>query len=180
MREGEEERTDLPWSDARTIAWLRDTKRGQTILRKASEKLVEQAVKERLEAECRTCQQLGSPPKVLVVVRRLGGWPGVEVFWEPGVMVRCEELVDSENDAELEVLCETLLRLQLPKPWKHLVDCRSDSMVFWGLSAEGRLEALDTLRVLREYKEFTQTDSNPKRTQGERLAATQETEAAQR
>jgi len=45
-----------------------------------------------------------------------------------------------------------LLRAQLPKFWKHLVDCRCESMVFTGLTAERRLESVETLRLLSELE----------------------------
>ena len=124
--------------------WLIGSKDGSKVLR--------QAAMELLEEECRKCERRGPIPRVLVVVRRLGPLPGVEVYREQGVQVRLEELVDSCDDAALERLVDELLRAQLPKFWKHLVDCRCESMVFTGLTAERRLESVETLRLLNELE----------------------------
>ena len=125
--------------------WLRDTVAGQTI--------VQEVAKDVLEKACRNCERLRPYPRVLVVVRRLGRHPGVEVYREKGITVRLEELVDSQDDAGLERLVENLLRAQLPRSWKHLVDCRSESMVFTELTATRRIESLETLKLLRELKD---------------------------
>jgi len=85
-------------------------------------------------------------------VRRLGRYPGVEVYREKGVNVWLEELVDSQDDPAIERLVDDLLVAQLPRNWKHLVDCRSDSIVFTGLTAERQMESLITLELLRELK----------------------------
>jgi hypothetical protein len=137
------------WPETRTFpknlaalrAWLRDTEAGRELLREAA--------KDVLENECRKCQRLRPYPKVLAVVRRLGFKPGVEIFHEKGVTVRCEELVDSKGESALEILCEDLLVAQLPKAWKHLPDCRSDSRVFRGLTVDQEIESRQTLYYIR-------------------------------
>lgn len=146
--EHETPRLYIPRKLGRLRAWLRDTEAGRELVRDATEGF--------LESECRTCQKRRPYPKVLVVVRRLGRHPGVEVFHEKGVTVRLEELVDSEDDKAMEILVEELLVHQLPRSWKTLVTCRSDSQVFTGLTAERKLrmvELRDWLNVMSEFRE---------------------------
>ena len=142
--EGEAKGPPIPRTLGRLRAWLRDTVAGREILKDAAIGL--------LEEECRKCERRGPVPRVLVVVRRLGPLPGVEVYREPGVHLRMEELVDSCDDAAVERLVDDLLRAQLPKYWKHLVDCRCESMVFSGLTATRRMDALEVLRLLNELE----------------------------
>lgn len=125
-------------------AWLRDSEEGNDLLRVAA--------KDFLEDTCRRCERRQPYPRVLAVARRLGPRLGVEVFYEEGVTVRCEELLGSQDNKAMEILCEDLLRAQLPKSWKHLVDCRSDSRVFTGLTAGRQIESLETLWILKELK----------------------------
>ncbi len=149
-------RTTIPRSAGQLRAWLRDTETGHEILKEASRGF--------LEDECRKCQKLRPYPKVLVVVRRLGTRPGVEVFYEKGVSVRLEELVDSKDDKELEILVETLLVDQLPKSWKTLPDSpgyRRDSMVFTGLSAITQFVHSEDLKLIRELQEFKRDQNHP-------------------
>ena len=131
-------------------AWLRDTTIGRQLFRELA--------KDVLEEECRKCQRIRPYPKVLVVVRRLGTLPCVEVFREKGVTVRLEELVDTHEDAIIEILgtelTEKLLVAQLPKPWRHLPYCKSESRCFHGITAERRLKVLGDLEELRIYREF--------------------------
>ena len=126
--------------------WLRDTVPGRT--------LVKELAKDFLEKECRRCERRRPYPRVLVVIRRLGYKPGAEVFYEKGITVRLEELVDSQGDASIELLVEKLLLAQLPRSWKHLPNCRSESMVFSGLTATRRIESLEILKLIRELKEI--------------------------
>jgi len=74
------------------------------------------------------------------------------VYYEPGILVRLEELVDSGDDAATERLADELLLAQLPKSWTHLIACRHDAIAFTGLSAERRIESLKTLLILKELE----------------------------
>ena len=139
--------TTKPWIPrtlARLRVWLAGSEDGQRLVRECSAKFFEE--------KCRACEKGIPVPRVLVVVRRLGRYPGVEVYREKGVNVWLEELVDSQDDPAIERLVDDLLVAQLPRNWKHLVDCRSDSIVFTGLTAERQMESLITLELLRELK----------------------------
>ena len=136
------EKPTFPATLAALRAWLRDTEEGRELLRETAKDVLENA--------CRRCERRRPYPRVLAVARRLGAKPGVEVYYEEGISVRCEELMDSKDDPATEILCEDLLREQLPRSWKHLVDCRSDSQVFTGLTAERCIESLETLRIIKE------------------------------
>ena len=128
----------VPKTPAQLAAWLRDTDAGR------------QVVAKQLDERCRVCQHATPPsPRVLVVVRRLGPLPGVEVFYETGVNVRLEELIDTQNDPISEVLAEELLIAQLPRLWKHLPNCRKQGMPFTSVTAERRLEAVEGIRTLK-------------------------------
>lgn len=150
----------MPWfSDKPTFPrtaiqlrpWLRDTVIGR--------QLFQELVKEFLEEKCGECQFIYAHPKVLVVVRRLGPLPGVEVFWEKGVTVRIEELVDTHDDRVIEVLAEDVIELQLPKRWRHMLHVpsyRSESQCFHSQTAGQRLKVLgdlEDLRILREFRD---------------------------
>ena len=140
-------RPTFPTTIRQLKAWLRDTTVGRA--------LMVLLTSEALENKCRACEnpQLATKPRVLVVVRRLGLHPGVEVYYENGVNVRLEELVDTKDDAAVEALADELLAVQLPRYWQHLqTSCRSQSMVFTGLTAERRTRSLEELRILRELK----------------------------
>ena len=138
-----------PRSRGQMCAWLRDTDTGREILREAADSILEDA--------CRKCHTVGPVPKVLVVARRLGRMPGVEVYHEKGVSVRLEELIDTRDDATTEILAEELLRLQLPRPWRHLLECRSQSEVFRGLAPDRVADGILTRRWLRELAEAKQS-----------------------
>ena len=142
----EQNEPSFPRTPGQLLVWLRDTDRGRALIREAASGFLEEA--------CRKCQRVRPYPKVLVVVRRLGFRPGAEVFYEKGVTVKCVELVDSEGDPATEILVEKLLIQQLPKPWKPLVACRSDSQVFTGLTAERKLRFFELRQWLRLMDEF--------------------------
>lgn len=140
----------IPQNAGHLAAWLRDTIEGRKILRDATEEF--------LEERCLNCAAVYRRPKVLVVVRRLGSRPGVEVFAERGVSVRIEEMVDTCDDPAMERLAEELLVALLPNAWKSLPGCPGymrQSQVFTGLTAERlieRLEALDWLALIRDAR----------------------------
>ena len=79
----------LPRTRGQLRAWLRGSQLGRSLLRE----LVEDVFEER----CRACERgmITPRPKVLVVARRLGPLPGVEVYAERRAHVRLEELVDT-------------------------------------------------------------------------------------
>ena len=131
-------------------AWFRDTDVGRQLFRELATDI--------LEEKCHACQFIYGHPKVLVVVRRLGSLPGVEVFWGKGVTVRLEQLVDTRDDPALEILAEDLLEAQLPEKWKpmlHVPHHRAESLCFHGLTAGQRLKVLADLEERRIYREFT-------------------------
>jgi len=97
----------FPRTERQLRAWLRDVPAGQQLVRDLASGV--------LEMECRRCERARPYPRVLVVIRRLGPLPGVEVFSERGVTVRLEELVDTQDDPVIEVLAEELLVAQLPR-----------------------------------------------------------------
>lgn len=135
----------VPRTPAQLAAWLRDTDAGRQVLA------------EQLDERCRVCLHAARPsPRVLVVVRRLGPLPGVEVFYERGVNVRLEELLDTHDDPVIEELAEELLIAQLPRLWKHLPSCRARTMPFTALTAERRLKAVEGICTLRELEAWTE------------------------
>jgi len=137
----------FPRSPRQLRAWLRDTDVGR--------RLFLELAKEALENECQQCQLIRGYPKVLIVVRRLGSLPGVEVYREKGVTIRLEELVDTRDDKDIEILAEELLEAQLPRQWKHMPHCRSESKCFHGVTAGRLLQTLHDLDELRIYREFS-------------------------
>ncbi len=144
----------FPGTAIQLRAWLRDTIVGRQMFRELA--------KDVLEEECRKCQRLRPYPKVLIVARRLRPrirrrLYGIEVFRERGVTVRVEELIDEHDDATVEILAQELLEAQLPRPWRHLPHCRSESDCFRGLTAQRRLKTLGDLEELRIYREFATT-----------------------
>lgn len=127
--------------------WLTQTDEGRALLASLTD--------ECLEERCRACQEGWlAIPRVLVVLRRLGRYPGAEVYQTNGVTVRLEELVDTQDDAELERLADELLEVQLPRTWQSVAQYgRRKSMVFTSLSAERRIRSLEELETIRELKE---------------------------
>lgn len=150
MRDYEyDEATISPESAGRLRDWLLETEWGRKIVRDAAKKF--------LEDSCRKCQQLRPYPKVLVVARRLGLYPGFEVFREPGVNVRMEEMIDIPDIADVGGIADELLIAQLPRPWKRLVECDAcyrAGEVFRGITAERQIESILGLRWLRELHEW--------------------------
>ena len=136
-------------------SWLKHTEDGQRFL--------DRLTKEALEKRCRQWQREHQPrPKVLIVLRRLGRYPGVEVYAEREVSILFHELVETENNPKLEILADEMLALQVPRSWRHLLpDYRFHDVslyqpvrgeVFRGLTIEYTLEALEELRTLRDLK----------------------------
>ena len=149
MRDFEhDEPTISPETAGRLRDWLLTTEWGR--------KIVQEAAKKFLEKECRKCEQRRPYPKVLVVARRLGLYPGFEVFQEPGVNVRMEEMIDTFGSADLELRAEELLIAKLPRPWKRLMDCNAryrDGEVFRGLGWDDSDVMIQCLRELKDEPE---------------------------
>lgn len=127
--------------------WLQETTLGREIMTDLFEKAVEK--------RCRECQNRPLKPKTLVVLRRLGRHPGVEVFAEDGVNVKVIELPDFPDD----IPAEELIRSYLPKAWKSLVDIRARNIhsgVFRGISVEEALRFSIELDILRELNRGVQ------------------------
>jgi hypothetical protein len=118
-------------------AWFRDTEEGRMI--------IQPLLKGSVEAHCRVCQTMPVKPRVLAVLRRLGRFPGVEIYSERGANVKIVELPDFPDDLAMEELLESYL----PRPWKHMayVPMRDvQSGVFRGISIENALEFEEALR----------------------------------
>ena len=78
-------------------------------------------------------------PKVLVVLRRLGWYPGAEVYAEEGVLVRLLELPEIPDVADLAPLTEKYVESQLPWSWRRVMAVRArqiHSEVYRGVSLE--------------------------------------------
>ena|GEM_PF-3352778 len=146
----------LPDTVPKLAAWLKGAAEGKKLLGELTEK----TIKEALEERCRKCEQAyRARPKVLVVVRRLGPKPGVEVYAERNVSVKMMELFDTHDDTKFEVVADEALAIMLPRSWKHLlpdhcpdVSLRQPtrSMVFTGATVERTIRSLQELRILRE------------------------------
>lgn len=139
-----DQKTEFPRTPLQLRAWLRDTETGRYLARQAARNILEEA--------CRKCQKIRPYPRVLVVVRRLGPKPGVEVYSEKGVTIMTHELVDTHDDPASEVLAEELLALQVPKSWRFLLGMKPESRVFTGLEAEATIRAIQTMRTIRELR----------------------------
>ncbi len=101
-------------------AWLKKTPDGRKLL----QGIVAWALRRRLAQERR----------VLIVLRRLGKYPGAEVYCEPGASVKVIELPDlPDDDPIIEPLIEGLIREKLPQSWRGMVELparRKSSEVF--------------------------------------------------
>ena len=126
---------------ATVTGWLKKTKEGRNLL----QSIVAWALRRRLAQERR----------VLIVLRRLGNYPGAEVYCEPGATVKFLELPDVPDDAELGKYVEALIKAKLPKKWREIVElpsARIHAEVFRGISAEEALVHAKTLELLEELK----------------------------
>lgn len=138
-------------ADAQHIrAWLKGTAEGKKLV----EELTQRAFEERHEEKCRACLETRLFYRVLVVMRRLGEHPGVEVYSDPGVRVKVVELPNVESDVkEIEPLLRQLLVNRLPKYWRDLVLNQSEAKLVgypWhGNTAERILEIQRQLNALR-------------------------------
>lgn len=140
---------NLPRTVNALRAWLRGSEEGQTLFRELASGF--------LEEKCRACQQIRPSRKVLVVLRRLGCFPGAEVYAETGVHVRVLELPDVPDDGPFTEWTERLMELDLPKSWKHILwvpERQVKRDVFRGVTVEKALrfhEELMLIRALRNH-----------------------------
>ncbi len=149
-------KTNLPRTPSGLRSWLKGSEQGRALL--AS--LIEEALEKTMEAKCRACENIRPYPKVLVVLRRLGRFPGADVYVEEGVSVRLVELPELSDGSEVMRLAEELLALRLPKSWRYLIGLpakRIQSEVFRGVSLEETLrygELLTDIESLRRASVF--------------------------
>lgn len=138
----------LPSTSQGLRAWFKGTVEGRELLRE----LTEEAFEGRLEEKCRACQKLRPYPKVLVVLRRLGQFPGAEVYTEEGVTVRFLELPDVSSHLSL---LEELIEVRLPRNWRHMVWLpakRIHGEVFRGMSLAESLRHTERGVALKEIR----------------------------
>jgi hypothetical protein len=139
--------TTLPTNVKGLRAWLRGSAEGRAILREMCEEF--------LEEKCRECQQMRPFPKVLVVMRRLGRFPGAQVYVQEGVTVRMVEMPDVPDTEACEPRFEELLEWMLPKSWRSLLGLRArriQSEVFRGVGLAEYLRQSCRLDVVRELE----------------------------
>ena len=113
------------------------------------------AFEEALEEKCRACQSVRPYPKVLVVLRRLGRFPGAEVYAEEGVSVRFLEMPDVSSDGAIGRWVEELIEVKLPRNWRHLAGIpvkRISSEVFRGMSLDEVLRHTERGVALKEIR----------------------------
>ncbi len=121
--------------------------------------LAEKDFEERMETKCRSCENIRPYPKVLVVLRRLGQFPGAEVYTEDGVSVRFLEMPDASGDGEIGRLTEELIEVSLPKNWRHLVGLPAKRIfrdVFRGVSLAEWLRYTELREAIREIRKATE------------------------
>ncbi len=143
----------IPATQVAVRAWLKGSTEGRDLLHRMTQRLVEEAVEEK----CRVCQQAHPYPRVLVVLRRLGNHPGVEVYSGPGVLVHIEELPDAPGTAACDLLLEQVLEIRLPKTWRWLLETRArriHSGVFRAVSLDEWLYYLERAEVFRGLLDF--------------------------
>jgi hypothetical protein len=127
------QRVTLPQSLGGLKAWLKGSDEGKALLRELTEEAIE--------------MRLGKKPKVLVVLRKLNGHPGIQVYTEEGVLVQVTELPDVENDTpEIESSLDELLELRLHRSWKHML----------GLPAKRIQEAVFSGTTLADWLWYTE------------------------
>ena len=129
----------IPRTPTAIRAWLKGTENGRALLAM----LTAESLETSLTAKCRECESIRPYPKVLVVLRKLGRFPGAEVYTEEGASVRLLEMPDVSSNDNAGRLVEEYMELKLPKSWQGLMGLaakRIQSEVFRGVSLS------DTLR----------------------------------
>ena len=150
--------TNLPSTAQGLRSWLKGSTEGRALLRE----LTEEAIEERLEAKCRACESIRPYPKVLVVLRRLGRFPGVEVYTEEGVSLRFLELPDIPATAKAEILAEEYIELMLSKNWRRLMDLparRIHRTLFRGISLTEWLRYAELGEAIEEIRTMTLSEN---------------------
>ena len=124
-------------------AWLRGSDEGR--------RLCAELASEAMEKRCRACQEIAACPKVLVVLRRLGLYPGAEVYAEKGCTVRMMEMPDVSEGGLLDEWIES----RLPRNWRHMTGLpsrRIDSEVFRGQSLQEVANYMGMAEAIREIQ----------------------------
>ena len=137
--------TNLPRTTKGLKAWLRGSEEGR--------RLFAELASEFLEMRCRDCQERRPFPKVLIVLRRLGLYPGAEVYAEKGVLTRFVEMPDLPDDGTLGPMLEEFIEASLPRNWRHMTGLPSKRIhgdVFRGLSVEEMASFADCADCIRE------------------------------
>jgi len=147
--------TTLPGTQQAVRAWLKGTEQGRALLAR----LTGEAFEEALNAKCRACENIRPYPRVLIVLRRLGNYPGSEAYVDEGVSVRLVELPEISDRAEADGLVEEWIAERVPKSWRHLVRLparRIHSEVFRGVSLAETLrygELLDDIKTIKSMED---------------------------
>ncbi len=149
----------LPRTQAAVRAWLNGSTEGRSLLAA----LTREALEDVMLAKCEACQAMWPHPKtllkrgqfskVLVVLRRLGRFPGAEVYSEDGVVVRMLEL--PEMSACVEARAEELIAIRLPRTWRHMLALPAKRItcdVFRGISLTETLRYLEEQNALRDLQ----------------------------
>jgi len=135
------------------LRWrLKETQQGQALLGL----LTKEAIEEEQEEKCRACQAIRPFPKVLVVLRRLGNYPGAEVYAEEGVSVRFLELPEMSAEGEIGKLAEEFIEVSVPRSWRHLVGLPAKRIrrdVFRGVSLSETVRYQEDAEAIREIRE---------------------------
>lgn len=147
------QKATLPQTALGLRAWLKGTVQGRELLGM----LTKEAIEEAQEEKCRACENIRPYPKVLVVLRRLGRFPGAQVYAEEGVTIRFLELPDVSAEGKIGILVEELIELRLPRNWRHLMDLSANRItiqVFRGMTLQESLQHTERAVALREIREI--------------------------
>ena len=153
-------KTTLPSTVLGLRSWLKGSAEGKALL----SELTQKAFEEREEAKCRACENMRPYPKVLVVLRRLGQFPGVEVHAEEGVSIRLLELPDVSSDGEIGKRVEELIETRLPRSWRHLSGLPAKRIareVFRGMSLVEALRHVERGVALKEIQDIGRPTEQP-------------------
>jgi hypothetical protein len=132
-------------------AWLKGSVQGRELLGELTDK----AFKEGMEDKCRACENIRPYPKVLVVLRRLGRFPGAEVYAEEGVSIRFVEMPDVPSDGEIGTLVEELIEVSVPRSWRYMIGLPAKRIVrdvFRGMSLVELLRHHERKLALKEIR----------------------------
>ncbi len=162
-------RTTLPSTVQGLRAWLKGSEQGRALLGE----LTRESFDYEIETKCRACENIRPYPKVLVVLRRLGFYPGAEVYAEEGVSVRFLELPNISNEnAEMAAAAEDYIEAQLPKSWRYLMGLPAkqiQSEVFRGLMLSELVRSAEDLDVLKVIRQLSVADTSGLRTDTARI-----------